>query len=51
MTVTVQVVVEPTLMEPGLHTMEVVVGCATAGVVTGRLNLPLDVPVWFTSGG
>jgi hypothetical protein len=31
--------------------MEVVVECAVAGVVTARLNLPLDVPMWFASGG
>ena len=46
-TVTVQVVVVPTLTDPGLQTTEVVVECAVDGVVTERLNLPLDAPVWI----
>jgi len=50
-TVMVQVVVVPTFTDPGLQMMEVVVECAVDGVVTGRLNLPLDVPGCIASPG
>jgi hypothetical protein len=50
-TVMVQVVVVPTFTDPGLQMMEVVVECAVDGVVTERLNLPLDVPGCIASPG
>ncbi len=51
MTDMVQVVVVPTFTDPGLQMMEVVVECEVDGVVTERLNLPLDVPVCIASPG
>jgi hypothetical protein len=49
-TVAVHTVWTPTLTEPGLQEMDVVVECAALGVVTKTANLPLDVP-WIPSVG
>lgn len=44
-TVTVQLVVFPTLMDPGAQDSHVVVECEGDRIVTDKLYLPLDVPV------
>ena len=50
-TVAVHIVEAPTLTEPGLQETDVVVEWATPGVVTKRVNLPLEIPTCPESGG